>query len=124
MDPIQETSLKHPKPWPAFTSSLEIPYTTPVNHTPFVLIIRANSLTPIENVKHYVKLLTLRPILESSPEDNSWEHHGFQVVRSSHIPHILTVLQTEFRTAQIHVLDYRVRKRDSNFPIRSDPEYQ
>ncbi|KAK6068007.1 hypothetical protein SCUP234_11341 [Seiridium cupressi] len=122
MDPIQETSLKHPKPWPAFTSSLEIPYTTPVNHTLFVLIIRANYLTPIENVKHYVKLLTLRPILESSPEDKlmgaPW------VVRSSHIPHILTVLQTEFRTAQIHVLDYRVRKRDSNFPLRSDQEYQ
>lgn len=116
--------------------------------------------TNIDNVKHDIELRDLRPILERAPKEISWKHHGFQVikiperlsyedfnndevVRGLHIPHILTVLQNEFSTAQIHVLDYRVsqfvlykwrasfwlccykvRKRDSNFPVRSDREYQ
>lgn len=82
--------------------------------------------TNIENVKYDVALLNLRPILELSSNGIAWERQGFQVIkiparmtyedfnndeviRGLHIPQILTVLQNEFRTAQIHVLDYRVR---------------
>ncbi|KAK9776216.1 putative Methyltransferase [Seiridium cardinale] len=142
MDPIQETSSQARET----VASLYFLARAPIYDTCKPYTVRFDPkgkfpYTNIENVKHDVKLLNLRPILENSPEDISWEHHGFQiikipqrmsyddfnndeVVRGSHIPHILTVLQTEFRTAQIHVLDYRVRKRDDNFPVRSDQEYQ
>ncbi|KAM0812183.1 putative Methyltransferase [Seiridium cardinale] len=142
MDPIQETSSQARET----VASLYFLARAPIYDTCKPYTVRFDPkgkfpYTNIENVKHDVKLLNLRPILENSPEDISWEHHGFQVikipermsyddfnndevVRGSHISHILTVLQTEFRTAQIHVLDYRVRKRDSNFPVRSDQEYR
>lgn len=79
--------------------------------------------TNIENVKHDVELANLRPILG----DISWNQHGFQVikipermtyedlnndetVRTQHIPHILTTLQSELNARHIHVLDMRVSR--------------
>lgn len=81
--------------------------------------------TNIDNVKHDVKLCDLRPILDEAPGDITWKKHGFQIVtipeqmtyedlnndetlRGSHIPHILTVIQSRFQAKKIHVLDYRV----------------
>ncbi|QDS73012.1 hypothetical protein FKW77_009098 [Venturia effusa] len=97
--------------------------------------------TNIDNVKHSVELSNLRPNLNKLSSEFTIEKNCFQILtipermtyadfenddifRSVHIPHILTTLQAELKAKHIHVLDYRVRKRDENFPVRSEQQYE
>ncbi|KAE9987078.1 hypothetical protein EG328_003860 [Venturia inaequalis] len=93
--------------------------------------------TNIDNVKHSVELCNLR----SSLNKFRIKENGFQIMtipermtyadfendetfRAVHVPHILTALQAELKAKHVHVLDYRVRKRDENFPVRSEQQYE
>lgn len=109
--------------------------------------------TNIDNVKHSVELCNLRSSLNkfrikengfqimTIPERMTYaDFENDETFRAVHVPHILTALQAELKAKHVHVLDYRVsrtsrissyradhyqvRKRDENFPVRSEQQYE